>query len=93
MSDKTWSGRFSEPVSDLVKRYTASVDFDQRMAAQDIRGSLAHARMLARQGIIAAADLTAIERGHGANRAARSSAANSNGASMPRMCTSTSRSA
>ncbi len=63
MSDKTWSGRFSEPVSDLVKRYTASVDFDQRMAAQDIRGSLAHARMLARQGIVAAADLTAIEAG------------------------------
>ena len=63
MSDNTWSGRFSEPVSDLVKRYTASVGFDQRMALQDIRGSLAHARMLARQGIISAADLTAIERG------------------------------
>jgi argininosuccinate lyase len=63
MSDKAWSGRFSEPVSDLVKRYTASVFFDRRMAAQDIRGSLAHAKMLARQGIIAAADLSAIERG------------------------------
>jgi len=60
---KAWSGRFSEPVSDLVKRYTASVSFDQRMAQQDIRGSLAHARMLARQGIIAAADLADIERG------------------------------
>ena len=59
----TWAGRFSEPVSDLVKRYTASVDFDQRMWRQDIRGSLAHARMLARQGIIAAADLADIERG------------------------------
>jgi len=59
----TWSGRFSEPVSDLVKRYTASVFFDRRMAPQDIRGSLAHARMLARQGIIAAEDLAAIERG------------------------------
>ena len=58
-----WSGRFAEPVSDLVKRYTASVFFDQRMWRQDIRGSLAHARMLARQGIIAAADLAAIERG------------------------------
>ena len=63
MSDKAWSGRFSEPVSDLVKRYTASVFFDQRMAAQDIRGSLAHARMLARQGIISGDDLAAIERG------------------------------
>jgi argininosuccinate lyase len=63
MSDNTWSGRFAEPVSDLVKRYTASVFFDRRMAAQDIRGSLAHARMLSRQGIITAADLAAIERG------------------------------
>ncbi len=60
---KAWSGRFSEPVSDLVKRYTASVSFDRRMAGQDIRGSLAHARMLARQGIIGAADLADIERG------------------------------
>ena len=59
----TWAGRFSEPVSDLVKRYTASVDFDQRMWRQDIRGSLAHARMLAKQGIIGAADLADIERG------------------------------
>ena len=58
-----WSGRFSEPVSDLVKRYTASVFFDQRMWRQDIRGSLAHARMLARQGIIAESDLTEIESG------------------------------
>lgn len=61
--NKAWSGRFSEPVSDLVKRFTASVTFDQRMAEQDIRGSLAHASMLARQGIIAADDLAAIERG------------------------------
>jgi argininosuccinate lyase len=59
----TWSGRFTEPVSELVKRYTASVFFDRRMAQQDIRGSLAHARMLAKQDIIAAADLAAIERG------------------------------
>ncbi|MDX9995087.1 MAG: argininosuccinate lyase [Rhodocyclaceae bacterium] len=60
---KAWSGRFSEPVSDLVKRYTASVFFDQRMWRQDIRGSLAHAKMLARQGIIPQDDFTAIERG------------------------------
>jgi argininosuccinate lyase len=63
MSDNAWSGRFSEPVSDLVKRYTASVFFDRRMAAQDIRGSLAHAKMLARQKVIAAQDLADIERG------------------------------
>ena len=59
----TWAGRFSEPMSDLVKRYTASVDFDRRMWRQDIRGSLAHARMLARQDIISPEDLAAIERG------------------------------
>ena len=59
----TWSGRFAEPVSDLVKRYTASVFFDRRMWRQDIRASLAHARMLARQDIIGAADLAAIEQG------------------------------
>ena len=62
-SAQAWSGRFSEPVSDLVKRYTASVFFDQRMAMQDIRGSLAHARMLAKQQIISAQDLADIERG------------------------------
>ena len=62
-ADKAWSGRFSEPVSDLVKRYTASVFFDSRMWRQDIRGSLAHARMLAKQHIISADDLAAIEQG------------------------------
>ena len=62
-SQDAWSGRFSEPVSDLVKRYTASVFFDRRMWRQDIRASLAHARMLARQGIIGAADAAAIEQG------------------------------
>ncbi|CAG4885032.1 Argininosuccinate lyase [Georgfuchsia toluolica] len=62
-NSKAWSGRFSEPVSDLVKRYTASIHFDQRLALQDIRGSLAHARMLARQNIIGSEDLAAIERG------------------------------
>ena len=60
---KAWSGRFSEPVSDLVKRYTASVFFDKRMASQDIRGSLAHAKMLARQGIISQDDFKHIEHG------------------------------
>ncbi len=60
---KAWSGRFSEPVTDLVKRYTASVFFDRRMALQDIRGSLAHARMLGKQAIIGATDVAAIEAG------------------------------
>jgi len=58
-----WSGRFSEPVTERVKRFTASVDFDQRLAAVDIAGSLAHARMLAATGIIPAGDLARIEQG------------------------------
>jgi argininosuccinate lyase len=57
------SGRFGEPVTERVKRYTASVDFDRRLAAADIEGSLAHARMLAAIGVLSAADLAAIERG------------------------------
>ncbi len=67
-SGKAWSGRFSEPVAELVKRYTASVSFDRRLALHDIRGSLAHARMLAKQGIIGHDDLAAIERGMAAVR-------------------------
>ena len=59
----SWSGRFSEPVSERVKRYTASVPFDRRLALHDIRGSLAHARMLRATGLISASDLRAIERG------------------------------
>ncbi len=58
-----WSGRFSEPVTELVKRYTASVDFDHRLAAADIAGSLAHARMLGATGVLSPDDVTAIERG------------------------------
>ncbi|MDD2720762.1 MAG: argininosuccinate lyase [Gallionella sp.] len=59
----TWSGRFSEPVAELVKKYTASVDFDQKMAMFDIQGSLAHAQMLAECSIIAQQDLADIRRG------------------------------
>ncbi|AHG64216.1 argininosuccinate lyase [Advenella mimigardefordensis] len=60
---QAWSARFSEPVSDLVKRYTASVDFDKRLARFDIQGSLAHATMLATTGVISDDDLTAINKG------------------------------
>ena len=60
-----WSARFSEPVSDLVKRYTASVDFDRRLAFQDISGSLAHADMLHAVGLISDQDLADIQRGMG----------------------------
>jgi argininosuccinate lyase len=60
---EAWSARFSEPVSDLVKRYTASVFFDHRLASVDIQGSLAHAEMLAHQKIISAQDYADIQRG------------------------------
>jgi argininosuccinate lyase len=59
----TWSGRFGEPMSERMQRFNASVGFDQRLAHADIAGSLAHARMLAAQGILARDDLAAIERG------------------------------
>ena len=62
---KGWSALFSEPMSELVKRYTASVDFDQRLWRADIAGSLAHAAMLGRQGIIGAQDVADIQRGLG----------------------------
>jgi argininosuccinate lyase len=58
-----WSGRFAEPVTERVKRYTASVDFDRRLAEVDITASLAHARMLNAVGVIGSDDLAAIERG------------------------------
>jgi argininosuccinate lyase len=61
--NQTWSGRFNEPVAELVKRYTASVDFDKRLAPFDIQGSLAHAQMLASCHIISAQDLKDIQRG------------------------------
>ena len=60
---KAWSARFSEPVSDLVKRYTASVNFDKRLAFFDIQGSLAHAKMLSSIGIIDSNDLEQIQLG------------------------------
>jgi argininosuccinate lyase len=60
---EAWSARFSEPVSDLVKRYTASVFFDKRLAQFDIEGSLAHAEMLNATGIITPQDYSEIQRG------------------------------
>ena len=60
---KAWSGRFSEPVDAFVLRYTASVDFDKRMALSDIEGSVAHATMLEKIGVISAKDLEDIRRG------------------------------
>ena len=59
----SWSGRFNEPVAELVKKYTASVGFDQRLATFDIQGSLAHAQMLGAQNIISLDDVKSIELG------------------------------
>ncbi len=58
-----WSALFSEPMSDLVKRYTSSVFFDKRLWQVDIAGSLAHAEMLCHQGIISQQDHDAIAAG------------------------------
>ena len=60
---QAWSARFSEPVAELVKQYTASVNFDKRLSEFDIEGSIAHAQMLGAQGIIALEDVHAIEKG------------------------------
>lgn len=60
---KAWSGRFSEPVADFVLRYTASVDFDKRMAMADIAGSIAHATMMNHVGVLSDTDLADIKRG------------------------------
>jgi argininosuccinate lyase len=58
-----WSALFSEPMSELVQRYTASVGFDHRLWRADIAGSLAHAEMLAAQGILSVEDGRAIAEG------------------------------
>ncbi len=62
-SRAAWSGRFAEPVDERVQAYTASVRFDKRLAEHDVRGSLAHARMLAACAVISRRDLAAIESG------------------------------
>ncbi|MET1116990.1 MAG: argininosuccinate lyase [Comamonas sp.] len=60
---QAWSALFSEPMSDLVKRYTSSVFFDKRLWQADIAGSLAHAEMLSAQGIISGDDHASIQKG------------------------------
>ncbi len=62
-ADKLWGGRFSAPTDALVEAYTASIAFDRRLYREDIAGSIAHARMLAQQGIIDDADRDAIVEG------------------------------
>jgi len=60
---KAWGGRFEEETDPAVEAYTASIHVDRRLYREDIAGSIAHARMLAQQGIIPAADADAIVRG------------------------------
>jgi argininosuccinate lyase len=60
MSKKPWAGRFTQPTDAFVEAFTASIDFDQRLYRYDIQGSVAHARMLARQGIITAGEAQTI---------------------------------
>lgn len=52
MSDKLWGGRFTAKAAEWVDEFGASIHFDQKMAAEDIEGSIAHAKMLGKQGII-----------------------------------------
>ena len=60
---KLWAGRFAEPTDALVERFTESVSFDRRLAKHDIRGSIAHATMLAEVGVLSAKDRDAIVAG------------------------------
>jgi len=61
--DKLWGGRFSQPTDKFVEEFTASIEFDQRLYRYDIQGSIAHAKMLAKQGIIAAGEAETIVAG------------------------------
>src|SRR4029079_8175516 len=60
---KPWAGRFSQGMDATVEAYTASIEADVRLLEYDIAGSIAHARMLSRQGIISRKDADAIVRG------------------------------
>ncbi|WP_251519375.1 argininosuccinate lyase [Staphylococcus sp. Marseille-Q6910] len=63
MSNKAWGGRFSEKPEDWVDEFNASVGFDQILIKYDVQGSIAHAKMLAKQDIISQADCDAIIKG------------------------------
>src|SRR3569833_3056667 len=63
MSNRMWGGRYESGPAEIMEEINASIDFDKRLAPQDIRGSLAHARMLGATGILPAADVAAIAEG------------------------------
>ena len=60
---KLWGGRFQEATDPTVERFSASIAFDRALARHDLRGSIAHARMLGAQGLVAEADVAAIVAG------------------------------
>jgi argininosuccinate lyase len=60
---KPWGGRFSQPTAKMVEAFTASIHFDKRLYRYDIEGSIAHARMLSKQGIISKKDERVIVKG------------------------------
>lgn len=64
-TNQAWGGRFSEPTDAFVARFTASVNFDQRLARHDIQGSIAHATMLAKVGVLTDDELHSIQTGLG----------------------------
>lgn len=61
--EKMWSGRFTQDASTLLEKFNASIMFDQKLYREDIEGSVAHAQMLAHQGILTHEELAAIETG------------------------------
>ena len=63
MSEKLWGGRFSKTTDEMINEFQASIGFDRRMYREDIAGSLAHAEMLMRVGIISEEDYQAINAG------------------------------
>mgnify|MGYP000285771012 CR=1 FL=1 len=62
--NQSWGGRFNEKTDNFVAQFTASIDFDHKLAIHDIQGSLAHAEMLASIGILSSKELTAIKDGY-----------------------------
>ena len=62
-TNQAWGGRFSEATDAFVARFTASVNFDQRLARHDIQGSIAHATMLSKVGVLTDDELNSIQTG------------------------------
>ena len=60
---KLWEGRFTKNTNALLEKFNASITFDKRMYAEDIKGSIAHSKMLSKQEIISQDDQTKIEKG------------------------------